>query len=1330
MLRLKTTIYYYLTVFLLLTAGGRSEAHEGTFCRFTNTEILRDNTTLCALRDKYGFWWVGTSTGLKCFDGNDQSLFRNSVGALRATENSNINIIYEYGDDIWFGGSSGLYVFHRKDNTFATLPYKTKYGVQISSMVQKIITAGNGLIWICTYGQGLFILNTADGTLVQDSRHGIFFSDMVTGSDGLVYTVALDGNIRAFHPDGRFVYQCNLPDYVVDKNKICMASTGTDIWMSSNTRLYRLDTRSREVVREAGVSVPYTINTLLARERGMVLMGTDDGIWQYDSNTGRITRLDPPNANGHGLYDHTVSNLYWDSDGSLIVVTPMGGISFMSWQSGAFDFVPLPSAADGSLNFVRMLCPSSDANIVWAGSDHGLVSYNVATQSLRPVPMHGGNDEIMSLTTDGNLLWIGLRHQGLRLLDKRTGEMKSYTYDRSRPYTLMSNDVNAVYRTRHGEIMVLTNWGLCQFDEKKEHFMSFSYLSQQLSFICMAEDKQGRLWASVENKGLFMRQNPDAMFVPVQSRAIGTSTVTMMRLDSRGTLWAAALGGGVFYCNGKDTSFHVLDVAAVRGQSVYFMEEDTLGFLWIGLRDGIIRVDTRTSSFNSRFYTYDHYADFQPVMRSSCRLANGKILFGSSNGFFVFDPQRMKSNDNLVKVYIQSLSFPYLENSDAEIDRLGLNVPLYMQEEIELPYSNNSFTLHFSSSRYGNMPAVRYNYMLRGVDQTWIRGAVSPEATYTNLSPGTYEFLLSHGAGKDAKVSSLRIVILPPWYRTVWAYLVYIVIVLLVGWYIFLRSRRVIRQRYDKRLQEYRRKKEHETFQAKIRFFVDLVHEIRTPLTLISLPLEKMADDIESRGTLDASESHEHIQSMRRNMGYLLGITNQLLDFQKAESNGEIKLHLTYCNVKEALMNIYRQFEHPMSVSGKELTLNLPDADVSTMLDIDKTDKVLMNLIGNAVKYSRRHISVTLGAPSADGRFTISVADDGPGVPVKERERIFDMYYQIGNDDVAASLGTGLGLAYAKLLATSHGGDLTVGDSESGGALFEFTLPVRHSKASAANGLPDIAAAEVIGEADTEKVADTRNFTILLVEDNEELLRMTAEALGKWYKVKKACDGKDALSVLQYHDIDMVISDVMMPRMDGVELCRRMKTDINYSHIPVILLTAKTSREAKVEGLENGADVYIEKPFTIKQLHYQIVNLLRLRQQFYERMRSISNVDKPEQATGELGMNKQDMDFLQKMHKYMSENISDEDFSIDTLAERLNMSRSSYYRKIKALTGMTPVDYMKNARLDHAARLLSEGGKVTEVASMVGFTSSSYFAKCFKAKFGVVPKDYATSKTD
>ncbi len=1332
----KTAVHKCLltTLILLFTASAKvmADTSDYHFRWFTNTNWLRDKTTLCALRDRYGFLWAGTTSGLNCFDGNGNPVFNNPTGSLRSTESNSINLIHEYGDDIWFGGSSGLYVFKRKDNTYEPFPYMTKYGVQISSKVQKIVATRNGNIWICTDGQGMFVFNPKSGTLTQDSRHGIFFTDMAVGKNGLVYAANLNGYVSVFRPDGSFLYTCHLPNYVVDKNNIYMAASDDGIYLQANTQFYRLNTHTHVIERRNSVAM--RVSCMLAGGEGALLLGTANGVWLYDTRSGKTSRLDPPSPYTYGLTDQTVNSLCWDTDGSLIVSTP-SGISYMQRQLKAFSFTALPETMrQGSCNYVNALCPSADGKGIWVGTDRGLCFYDNASassrnggltgaakpNSIKPVNING--DEVTSLMTDGKLLWVGLRHKGVRVLDTSSGSVKSYTYSNSTPYSLISNDVNGFYRTTSGEIFVLTSIGLCRFNRDKEQFMTFYNLSQQTSFTIMQEDRRGRLWAATENRGLYMRKSRNGIFDPFDYAGFGRTPVTAMCLDGKGVLWAAVQGIGVFFYDDTANNFKQIDLPLLNGKTVQFMETDKDGMIWIGLRDAILKVDARNNAHNAQLYGYKRNADFYPIQLSSCRLADGHVLFGSGNGFFAFNPRMMSSDTRLANVYLQSVSFPYLSNSDAELMRLKLNVPLYMQEEIRLPYSDNTFTLRLSAARYCDMPQVSYDYRMRGLSKEWVKGAVTPEITFTGLAPGTYEFELKCSDNKSAKVSTLRIVILPPWYRTVWAYLAYVVAMALIGWYMFLRAKRIVTRRYNKRMREYKERKKSEMFKAKIQFFVNLIHEIRTPLTLMSLPMERMEEDIKSGKPLSADESMDHIRSMRRNMHYLLDITNEMLDFQKAENMGDMKLNLQPCDVNTLMRDICQQFEHPMEVEGKEFKYTLLDNDINTALDIDKMKRVLMNLVGNAMKYSRHEVEVSVKCLD-DGNFTISVADDGPGVPESEHEKIFDMYYQIANDRVAATLGTGLGLAYAKMLVVTHGGSLSIEDREGGGSVFMINIPVRHDyAASVEKSVP------VVREAtDTaiDTAADTHKFCVLIVEDNEELINMTADALKQWYKVKKAHDGVEALEVMKYNDIDVIVSDVMMPRMDGIELCRRVKENMNFSYMPVILLTAKNSSLAKEEGMENGADVYMEKPFSIKQLHLQIVNLFKLRNQFYERMSQIKTPESTQpNANGELGMNHQDIELMEKMNTLIQKNISDEDFSIDQLAESLNMSRSSFYRKLKALTGIKPVDYIRNARLEYAAKLLAEGHKATEVASITGFTSPSYFTKCFKAKFGVLPKDY------
>lgn len=551
-----------------------------------------------------------------------------------------------------------------------------------------------------------------------------------------------------------------------------------------------------------------------------------------------------------------------------------------------------------------------------------------------------------------------------------------------------------------------------------------------------------------------------------------------------------------------------------------------------------------------------------------------------------------------------------------------------------------------------------------------------------------------------------------------------ILLLLIAGCVVVLLSRRLHRD-YQRRMDTLCVEKEHETFEAKMRFFVNLVHEIRTPLTLISIPLEQMAESAEN-GTIRGEENKRHIASMQRNVNYLLGIINQLLDFRKAQDGKEVRLATSCHDVKSRLTEICRRFEHPMDTIGKHISLIMPQQEVMAVFDVDKTDRVIMNLIGNAVKYSRSRVDVTLAEPK-DGTVRILVADDGPGIAPHEREHIFDTYYQIGNDNLAASLGTGLGLTYAKLIACAHGGDITVDNNEYGGATFTLTFPAKYVSGdghSVSAGAAAQAAAPL----------HYREISVLLVDDNRELLATVSDALRKSYTVYTAANAAEAIEMLELKDnIDVIISDFMMPGMSGAELCRKVKDDQRFGHIPFIILTAKTDTEAKVEGMACGADVYIEKPFAIRQLTLQIANIINTREQ---NMARVSSAGIGSAVAGvplaadddEPSLNRVDAEFLKTLDDYIRDNISEEEFSIDVMAKQMNMSRSSFYRKLKSVTSMTPVDYLKNYRLDYSAQLLLDGVRVTEVAAMSGFTSSSYFAKCFKAKFGMIPKEYVASK--
>ena len=590
-------------------------------------------------------------------------------------------------------------------------------------------------------------------------------------------------------------------------------------------------------------------------------------------------------------------------------------------------------------------------------------------------------------------------------------------------------------------------------------------------------------------------------------------------------------------------------------------------------------------------------------------------------------------------------------------------------------------------------------------------------ASYTNLPPGEYLFEI-RGSNNDRqwneKTTTLKVVITPPWWRSTLAYVVYVLMLLgWIGWMAWRWNLRV-KRKYKRRMEKYQTAKEQEVYKSKISFFINLVHEIRTPLSLIRLPLEKLLEK-EREG-----KDLKYLSVIDKNVNYLLGITNELLDFQKMES-GTLHLNLKKSDIKELVSDVYNQFTSPAELKGIDLQLTVPEQELVSTVDREKLSKILVNLMGNAIKYAHAHIDLKLVV--TDKGYEIQVNDDGPGIPDEQKQKIFEAFYQLPDDKVATTVGTGIGLAFAKSLAEAHQGDLYLEDNVGGGSSFILSLPVKEWETEKTADIVEMHPEHVDASDAVSSEYSGKKFTVLLVEDNVDLLNLTRESLAEWFRVLRASNGREALEVLAQENVDVIVSDVMMPEMDGLELCCKVKSEISYSHIPVILLTAKTTLESKVEGLTCGADVYVEKPFSIKQLHMQIENLLKLRQSFHKLMVSLAG-DTVAVSTTDFAMSQKDCEFIAKIQGVIAEQLADENFSIDTLSEQMNMSRSNFYRKIKALSGMSPNDYLKTLRMNRAAELIMSGTRISEVAAQVGFTSSSYFAKCFKAQYGVLPKEY------
>lgn len=1300
-----------------------------SFKKYQVEDGLSHNTVWCAIQDSYGFIWLGTSDGLNRYDGQGNKVYRNALNEDYSLESNFVETLFEDGQRIWVGTNSGLYIYDRETGRFSRFNSTTSYGVSVSSEVKKVIKAKDGKIWIGTLGQGIFIYDPEREVLIQNSSQTSFLWDICVGNDGLIYTASLQEGLLCFDENGKFLQAYEVSPFMdaSDSHKInCVQNVDGEIWVGADVNLlYHLN-------KQTGVLEHYTtslnfgaIRCLLKYSEQELLVGTDNGLYLFNRITNTFRRGDNP-FDSRSLSDQTINAMMWDAEGALWVMTNLGGVNYMPKESKRFDYYS-PATLPGVLSAGKVVgpfCENKEGNI-WIGTRNGLCFFDSVTGELSEYSIGGDKNlklDIRSLLLDDNKLWVGTYAGGLYVIDLRTGMTRNYTHSRGVPNTICSNDVLCVYKDRRGNIFVGTSWGLCRYSPESDDFLTITTIGSMISVVDIYEDMYNNLWIATSNNGVFLNNTINNSWRHFQhkredSTTISSNSVICLFEDMRGTMWFGTNGGGLCAFNSKEENFTNFDPQnkILPNNVIYSIEQDQSGNFWISSNIGLIKINPVIKDSYRQFTVNDGLQGNQFTAQSSLKSSNGKIYFGGINGFNAFVPEQFEDNSYIPPVYVTDIRLPYLPNDKTVKEVLQLNEPLYMARKVVLPFKYNSFSIRFVALSYEDPHKNRYSYILKGVDKEWIMNSESYMASYTNLPPGEYEFLV-RGSNNDYKWSdkatSLWIIITPPWWRSTVAYIVYILLLLGLTYLIAWRWNWYVKRKYKRRMEDYQVKQEKEVYKSKINFFINLVHEIRTPLSLIRLPLEKLQE------TWREGKDVKYLSVIDKNVNYLLGITNQLLDFQKMES-GALQLNQKRCSINELVQDVYSQFTSPAELKGLELKLVLPDDKLVSMIDQEKISKILVNLMGNALKYSQAYVELKLSV--TDTNIRISVSDDGPGVPDEQKIKVFEAFYQLPGDKVA-SVGTGIGLAFAKSLAEAHHGDLWVEDAVGGGSSFVLSLPLEK-----VNVEPEAEIIEAQSEEDGEATVSEfsgKKFTVLLVEDNVDLLNLTRESLSVWFRVLKATNGIEALEVLSRESVDVIVSDVMMPEMDGLELCSRVKNDIEYSHIPVILLTAKTTLESKVEGLESGADVYIEKPFSIKQLHMQIENLLKLRQSFYKLMNSLSVGAADSIVTRDLAMSQKDCEFVAKIQGVIADQLADENFSIDTLAEQMHMSRSNFYRKIKALSGVSPNDYLKTLRMNRAAELIKSGTRISEVASQVGFGSSSYFAKCFKAQYGVLPKDY------
>ena len=1002
--------------------------------------------------------------------------------------------------------------------------------------------------------------------------------------------------------------------------------------------------------------------------------------------------------------------------GNLLLGFYYKGMALYNANMQGFPFYAFSQFLFDGLGFYRAACASGGN--VSLSFPHQVLEFNPSQITLHPLPgMGAGDDFIQSFTDSRGRVWVGTFRKGIYLKD---GDKVSHFIQENVPNKDMDYNIVRDFAEDHQhQIWVCYHGGVGRFDEKTKRIIPLQnkHFIGNTNINGIAFDRQHRLWAAT-NKGLIMNNQ-------LKLKAVCKA----LAIDKQGCVWVGTSNGVHVFDAHRGKAYQYGKGEGMANEMIQDLVVDKLGDIWATTANGLCRFRRTLSSEQpfalTMFDSQNKLGDAKFLPRTAASMADGKLLFGSSTGFYIVDPIQVKDMEYTGHpVFISLLVNNQEVVAGKEYDgRVILPFALSTTKKIVLEHDENFITVHFSGLNFDMPHHTYYKYRLQGVNNDWI--VISPQdgigrANYTDLSPGTYK-LEVYSAGLDKvwskQSATLEIEVLAPLWATWWAKLLYslaffALIIFVVRWKIEQNRKRMENEKY-KELEE-----------MKYRFFTNISHEFRTLLTLIITPIGSIL-----KRTTDGETRHQ-LNDVSRNAGDLLQLVNQLLDFRKMEMNGE-HLNLTSGNLNEFIQ--YTTMKFMPLAEQKNIRLAFEDKTEGLFMyfDKDKVGKILTNLLSNAFKFTKvgGSVCVSLEKCILDSRRCahIIVEDTGCGIPKEDQAHVFERFYRTEQDSSSQQIGSGIGLNMVYEYIQLHEGKVSLESEEGKGARFIVDIPADlkrevQQEASEENRIASPVMADVVDGAVGVQTFRKIEKTVLVVEDNEDFSHFLSQELGRIYnKVLTAKDGIEGAMMAEAENPDIIVSDVMMPRMNGTDMCRRIKENIETSHIPIILLTAWSTDEGRAAGYKAGADAYIAKPFDMEVLLARISNLLE-KQEKRQRDFSHSISLDPKTVTD----SSPDEDFLKEVIACIEKNIDNSEYTIDSLSTDVVMSRMSLYRKMKSLTGQTPADFIRTVRLKTAAKLLKEEKcTVSEACYRTGFASPQNFAKHFKEMFGVLPSQYS-----
>ncbi|SEJ01505.1 Signal transduction histidine kinase [Dyadobacter koreensis] len=1389
-----------LTVLFSVSILVNSWAQDTGKFRFEHLTVddgLAHSDAMAVVQDKEGFVWVGTNNGINRYDGyelkkydlpndNSEGLSSNRIQALHV----------DVQGRLWAGAEgSGLYLYDQGKDCFTGIrahvraaEFDRLLALLTSNTVKSIHSDSKGILWLGTYDFGVFSLefdqnnfvkNIKQISLGKSGKTNYTAWQVFSDNANRIWIATLGEGLWLFEPGlnqktGKFeqaVKISNLPE--TDIRALYEDKAGK-FWVASDNVVYLAKPQTNGKIAIDFQAMPhrfYGIQSLYTDTYNRMWVPTNFGLQMLDNAVGFMARPDafkihsfvPVDNDPHSINSGRVHQIVEDSFNNLWLAASSGGLNKLHLKPKLFHNLRSHSSTGimSPNDYVNAIYKDNAQNVIWIGTRNGFSRYDLKSKTYknylkRKVDGNVASIDIASFLITENMVWVGTRYNGIYILDRNNPEKLSRLPDLKAQKSWYEMSIESMIQDENKTVWTATfGGGIQQFDSEGNYLRTFNTGNCKLPtnlFTFLLYDKETEVvWASTRDAGVLKLKEENGKLLVLNQFKFDNNTVNSLKVnfawpllkDKNGNIWIGTIGGGLHKLskvNGKEIIERYQ--TWVPDNDIESLLIDKAGNIWIG--------GAGLSKFSPDSKAVLHYDVSDGLQSNSFKVgaafnaADGTMYFGGTKGITYFKPEDILSNPSPPLVRI--INFRVLSKGQA---KNGGEIHSSMQTRsfsdkggVTIKSSENDFSLEFVGLNYVNPLKQQYAYFLEGYSNEWIQlPAGQRVVSFANLPAGDYTFKVraNNGDGVWSKLpASLRLTILPPWYKTWWAYIGYSLLFVAA----FLLYRRIAFSQLELKnriaLEKLKSEKEKEIAELKINFFTNVSHEFRTPLTLILGPMEEFMTSINESDALK-----QKVVMMHRQTKKLLDLVNQLLSFRKIES-GYAHLSASKRAINSFLTEIFLIFKMKADERNLHYTLDLPDEEVMPYFDPEKLEVLITNLLSNAFKYTSAGGEIRFSASLKghnekdsvwrdgklfDNYLEISVSDNGLGIKPEEIGKIFDPYYQASNAEAIPGKGTGIGLALVRQMVQSHSGEIEVKSIYGQGASFIVRLPLGRGHLSALDIVEEKAAAEYeVADVYTkqtlfqpEEQRSSKSLKIMIVEDHEDLRQYLYDLFEADYEVLTASEGLEGWDKVVQLQPDLVLSDVMMPGLNGLDLCKRIKENPKTLHIPVLLLTARAAAVQELEGLETGADDYISKPFNPRILQAKVHTVLQNRRKlrtYYQRQILLepSDVTIPDE----------DRSFLETAMKVVEENLTNPDFNVQVLVSAMGMSQSVFYRKIKNITGQSVIEFIKDIRLKRAAQLLTNpNARISEIALMVGIEDPKNFRTSFQKLYNVSPSQYA-----